>query len=179
MKKKILLAVCGSVAAHKTTMLVEELTVEYDVQVVMTKSASKFVSPLTLEILSKKNVHIDVFDSFDHRITHVQDALDADVIVVAPASANSIAKIAHGIADNMLTAMLLVANPNKVLICPAMNDNMYTNKRFQSNLQVLKADGYTEVPPVECMLASGEMGIGGLAPNNHIITRVEEKLQQR
>lgn len=177
MKKKILLAVCGSIAAHKATSLVEELTSDYQVKVLLTASAEKFVSPLTLEILSKNKVHVDVFDSHDTRITHVEEALEADVVVVAPASANTIAKVAHGISDNMITASLLVADPNKVILCPAMNDNMYRNKRFVANLEILKGDGYTEVPPIECVLASGAIGIGGLATNAQIIDAIRKKIK--
>lgn len=172
--KKIIFGISGSVASHKTTILVEQLAKEYEVKVVLTSSASKFVSPLALEILSKNDVHIDVFDSFDKRITHVEDANEADLIVVCPASANTIGKMANGIADNMLTALLMVASPEKVVLCPAMNDKMYTNKRVQANLKILKTDGVHEVEPVECMLASGEIGVGGLAPNSQIISKVNE-----
>lgn len=176
MKKKILLGVSGSVAAHKSTTLVEELAKEYDVKVMLTESASKFVSKLTLEILSKNHVHVDVFDSFDNRITHVEDAEDADLVLIAPASAHTIGKIAHGIADNMLTASMLVADPEKVLFCPAMNDNMYRNKRLQANINILKGDGMTEIEPIECILASGKPGIGGLATNEMILEAVKTKL---
>lgn len=174
MKKKLLLGISGSVAAHKTTILVEELAKEYDVKVILTASASKFVSQLTLEILSGNKVHVDVFDSYDNRITHVQDANEADLFVVAPTSANTIGKMANGIADNMLTATLMVADPTKVVLCPAMNDNMYANKRVQSNLAVLKADGVTEIEPIECVLASGDIGVGGLATNQTIIDTIRK-----
>lgn len=172
--KNLLLGISGSVAAHKTSILVEELAQEYNVKVLLTESASKFVSPLALELLSKNKVHVDVFDSFDNRITHVEDVTDADLIVVAPASANTIGKMANGIADNMLTASLMVADPTKVVLCPAMNDNMYTNRRVQANLQVLKDDGVVVIEPIECLLASGATGIGGLATNQTIIQTIEE-----
>lgn len=176
MKKRVLLGVSGSVAAHKSTALVERLSADYDVKVVLTTSASKFVSKLTLEILSANNVHVDVFDSYDHRITHVEDAVEADIVVIAPASANTIAKMAHGMADNMLTASLLVADPSKVILCPAMNDNMYRNKRVQANLQLLKNDGVTEICPIECRLASGQIGIGGLAEVETICQVIADRL---
>lgn len=172
--KKLLLGISGSVAAHKTSILVEQLASVYEVKVVLTDSASKFVSPLALEILSKNNVHIDVFDSFDNRITHVEDANEADLIVVAPASANTIGKMANGIADNMLTALLMVADPTKVVLCPAMNENMYLNKRVQNNIEVLKGDGVHVVEPIECLLASGDIGIGGLATNQTILETIEK-----
>lgn len=172
--KNLLLGISGSIAAHKTTILVEELAKEYNVKVLLTASASKFVSPLSLELLSKNNVHIEVFDSFDQRITHVEDANDADLIVVAPASANTIGKMANGIADNMLTASLMVADPNKVVLCPAMNENMYLNKRVQNNLEVLKSDGVHVIEPIECLLASGDVGIGGLATNQTIIETIKQ-----
>lgn len=171
--KNLLLGISGSVAAHKTSILLEALATEYNVKVILTESASKFVSPLALEILSKNNVHIDVFDSFDSRITHVEDANEADLIVVAPASANTIGKMANGIADNMLTATLMVANPQKVVLCPAMNENMYLNKRVQNNIKVLKEDGVNVIEPIECLLASGDIGIGGLASNETIIETIK------
>lgn len=174
MKKKLLFGISGSVAAHKTSVLIEELASEYEVKVLITESASKFVSPLTLEILSKNNVHVDVFDSFDNRITHVEDANEADLFVVAPASANTIGKMANGIADNMLTASLMVADPSKVVLCPAMNDKMYLNKRVQANLETLKEDGVHVIEPVECVLASGDIGIGGLATNETIISTIKK-----
>lgn len=174
MKKKLLFGISGSVAAHKTSVLVEELALKYDVKVLITESASKFVSPLSLEILTKNNVHIDVFDSFDNRITHVEDANEADLFVIAPASANTIGKMANGIADNMLTASLLVADPSKVVLCPAMNDKMYLNKRVQTNLKVLRSDGVHVVEPIECVLASGDTGIGGLATNQTIIEIIDQ-----
>lgn len=177
MKKKLLVGVSGSVAAHKSSSIIEELAKDYEVKVVLTESASKFVSKLTLEILSKNHVHVDVFDSFDNRITHVEDADEADLVLIVPASAHTIGKIANGIADNMLTACMTVADPNKVLFCPAMNNNMYRNKRVQANMEVLKADGMTEIEPIECILASGKTGIGGLATTETILAAVEAKLK--
>ncbi len=174
MKKKLLLGVSGSIAAHKATMLVEQLVEEYEVKVFITESACKFVSPLTLEILSKNDIHQDVFDSFDKRITHVEEAEECDIFLVAPASANTIGKMAGGIADNMLTAALMVADPEKVILCPAMNNNMYSNKRVQHNLQVLKDDGVTIIEPIECRLASGQIGLGGLAKNDQIIEQLNQ-----
>lgn len=176
MKKKLLLGISGSIAAHKTTALVEELAKDYEVKVFITESASKFVSPLALEILSKNNVHKDVFDSFDDRITHVYEAEECDLFLVAPASANTIGKMAGGIADNMLTAALMVADPEKIVICPAMNNNMYYNKRVQNNLRVLKQDGVKIIDPIECTLASGKIGIGGLVPIANIIEYIDLRL---
>ncbi|WOO89627.1 flavoprotein [Mollicutes bacterium LVI A0078] len=176
MKKKLLVGVSGSIAAHKTTRLVEELAKDYDVKVVLTKSASKFVSELSLELLSKHKVHVDVFDSYDDRVTHVEDAKEADLVLIVPASANTIGKIANGIADNMLTASVMVAKPNKVVLCPAMNDNMYTNKRVQANLQILKEDGMHIIDPIECTLTSGDIGIGGLAEDKTILEYVKNNI---
>ncbi len=174
--KKILVGVSGSVAAHKLTILVEKLACDYEVKIVLTQSASKFVSQLSLEILSKNKVHIGVFDDYEQKITHVEDTSEADLILIAPASANTIGKVANGIGDNMLCASLLVADPHKVIMCPAMNDKMYTNKRVQANIQTLKEDGVTFIDPIECVLASGDVGIGGLAKNETIISEIKKRL---
>ncbi len=177
MKKKLLLGISGSIAAHKTTTLVEKLAVDFEVQVFITKSAAQFVSPLTLEILSKNNVYIDVFDSEGTSVTHVKEAEECDLFIVAPASANTIGKMAGGIADNMLTCALMVADPKKVILCPAMNDNMFLNKRVQNNIEVLKQDGVRIIDPIPCLLASGKEGVGGLATNEQIIDVISKELK--
>lgn len=176
MRKKILLGISGSVAAHKIPRLVEKLVESYDVKVVISKNATRFVSVETLEIISSQKVHVSVFDSYDNRVTHVEDAREADLFVIAPASANTIGKLANGIADNMLCASFLVADPSKVVICPAMNDKMYYNKRVQANLKTLKDDGVREIKPIECRLASGDFGIGGLAEDQEIIEVISSLL---
>ncbi len=176
MKKKIIIGISGSIAAHKIPLLVEELVKDYDVQVVMTKAACEFVSKTTLEIISKKEVFIEATDGQIGSVNHVEDALNADLIVIMPASANTIGKFQYAIADNMLTAMLTVADPSKVVICPAMNENMYMNKRVKRNIELLKADGVALIEPIECVLASGDVGIGGLATNDTILNYVKERL---
>lgn len=176
MKKKLILGISASIAAHKLPAMVEELTGDYDIQVVMTQNSRQFVSPIALEVLSKREVKVDTFNGKHTQVDHVEFVLGADLFVVAPASTNLIGKYANGIADDILTTMLMVMPTEKVIICPAMNENMYSNPIVRANIQKLKAYGVKEVEPVECLLASGKIGNGGLAPLEHIKIAIENEL---
>lgn len=179
MTKTILLAVSGSISAYKAADLTNQLTkLGYDVHVMMTKAATKFITPLTLQVLSKNSVHLDVMlEENPKLINHIELAKQADLFLLAPASANTLAHLAHGFADNMVTAtaLALPATTPK-LIAPAMNTRMYDNPITQSNLETLKKIGYQEIEPRSSVLACGDVGRGALADLTLILNKVEEIL---
>ncbi|MDR1521828.1 MAG: phosphopantothenoylcysteine decarboxylase [Streptococcaceae bacterium] len=174
----IVLGITGSIAAYKAADLVRHLKREdYEVFVVMTKNATTFITPLTLQVLSKNIVHLDTTVEPDVRkINHIELALLADLFVIAPASANIIGKIASGIADDLLsTIAMAMPKKTKKIIAPAMNTRMYENPIQQKNLQTLKKIlHYTEVPPKNALLACGEKGCGVLASINDILEKIKE-----
>ncbi len=157
----IVLGITGGIAAYKTPELVRLLVKEkHAVHVVMTKSAENFVTPLTLQILSKNPVHTELFDlTQEQNIGHIQLADTADVVLVAPATANVMAKVAHGICDDLLTT-LICATRAKVIFAPAMNTHMWKNKVTQRNVGMLKELGYQIIPPATGDLACGTTGEG-------------------
>ena len=163
MPKKIVIGITGSIAAFKAIQLISDLTkTDYELEVIMTKSACQFVTPLSIQSLTKKKVYVDVFDDDIGHITHIDIVKGASLFMVVPASANTIAKLANGIADNMLTASFLTATCPK-LIAPAMNVNMYQNRATQRNINQLKKDGVLFVEPDTGLLACGVVGKGKLA----------------
>ena len=176
---KITLAVSGSISAYKAANLTSQLTkAGHEVTVIMTKAATAFITPLTLQALSKNLVHTDIMLEEDPAsIKHIDVAKETDLFLVAPASANTIAKLAHGLADDMLSAVAL-AIPAGVpkLIAPAMNTNMYLNLATQDNLEKLARYGYQEIKPREALLACGDFGTGALAELDVILERVKEIL---
>ncbi len=175
MTKTILLAVSGSISAYKSADLANELTKSgYDVHVLMTKAATDFITPLTLQVLSKNAVHLDVMKEDDPKsVNHIELAKKADLFVLAPASANTLAKLAHGMADNIVTAtaLALPAETPK-LIAPAMNTKMYDNPLTQRNISILKEVGYQEIEPRSSLLACGDVGRGALAEQDVILERI-------
>ena len=176
---KITLAVSGSISAYKAADLTSQLTKSgHEVTVIMTKAATAFITPLTLQALSKKLVHTDIMlEENPASIKHIDVAKETELFLVAPASANTIAKLAHGLADDMLSAVAL-AIPAGVpkLIAPAMNTNMYLNLATQDNLEKLARYGYQEIKPREALLACGDFGTGALAELDVILERVKEIL---
>jgi len=162
--KKIVLGVSGGIAAYKACELVSRLKkLNADVHVIMTASAAKFVTPLTFQSLSLNQVAVDMFDTPNYwEIEHISLAKLADVIVIAPATANIIGKLANGIADDMLSTTIM-ATKAKVLIAPAMNTNMYENPVLQRNIKILSELGYIMIPPAEGRLACGDVGKGKMA----------------
>ena len=161
--KKIVLGVCGGIAAYKSVELLRLLMKkEADVRVVMTPHARHFVGPMTFEALSRRKVFSDLFsDRDDASIRHIDWAQEADAVVIAPATANMIAKLAHGLADDALsTFMLAVTSP--VLVCPSMNSNMYASAQVQRNIETLKTMGYVVAEPDAGELACGTTGPGRL-----------------
>lgn len=159
--KTVVLGVTGSIAAYKIANLARMLKKQHaDVQVLMTENATNFINPITFESLTGNKCLIDTFDrNFQYSVEHVALAKRADVVMIAPASANVIGKIAYGIADDMLTTTVM-ACPCTKIISPAMNHNMLHNPIVQDNIRKLEKFGYVIVPPDTGMLANGDMGDG-------------------
>ncbi len=158
--KKIVLGITGSIAVYKSAELVRHLKkAGAIVHVAMTKNATWFVTPLTFETLSGNRVIEDMFSQSGTSIDHVSLGQESDCIVIAPATANFIGKIAHGIGDDFLSTLMLAAT-TKILICPAMNKEMFANSVVQSNILSLKERGFIVMEPEEGMLATGVVGLG-------------------
>lgn len=176
-KKTIVLGVTGGIAAFKSAQLTSNLIKKgYDVEVIMTKNATEFITPLTFESLIKHNVMIDTFDrGFERSVKHVSLAQRADLFVIVPATANIIAKIANGIADDMLTTTFLAASCPK-LIAPAMNTGMYLNPITQENIDKCKKFGMEFIDPSDGFLACGDSGKGRLASLEDIEDKIDEIL---
>jgi len=168
--KNILLAVGGGIAVYRVAELARLLIKQgANVRCVMTKSACEFVTPLTFEALTSEKVHTDLFDLTSEReMGHIQLVRWADAVVIAPATTNLLAKLAHGIADDLLSTMMQVCKA-PVLLAPAMNTSMWESAATQRNVQSLKADGMNILEPASGNLACGEFGAGRL-PEPHVIT---------
>ena len=174
MQKTIVLGVTGGIAAFKAAQLASDLIKkDYDVEVILTKNATQFIAPLTFEALIDLNVVVDTFEKVQNRsIHHISIAKKADLFILVPASANVIAKVAHGIADDMLTTTFLACNKQKV-ICPAMNTQMYENPITQENLQRCRDLGYAILEPAVGHLACGDTGKGKLCDLQDILDYVD------
>jgi len=175
---KIVLGVTGSISAYKAADITSRLKkLGHEVYVVMTKSATEFITPLTLQVLSQNIVHLDVIAEPDVRkVNPAELAKVADLFVVAPATANIAGKIANGIADDLLSTIAM-ALPKETprMIAPAMNTRMYENPIHQKNLKILKDElGYIEIEPKEAMLACGDVGKGALADVDKIIDTIHQ-----
>ena len=159
--KTVLLGVSGSIAAYKTAYLASALKkLNADVHVLMTKNATNFINPITFETLTGNKCLVDTFDrNFEFNVEHVSLAKQADVVMIAPASANVIGKLAHGIADDMLTTTVMACKCRK-FIAPAMNTNMFENPVVQDNLEILRGYGYEIITPAVGYLACGDTGAG-------------------
>jgi phosphopantothenoylcysteine synthetase/decarboxylase len=186
-KKDIILGITGSIAAYKACELVTRLSKKgRNTICVMTKEAEEFIKPLTLETLSGNKVYKDMFALPDKRpsnrpersrgAAHVSLGQRADLIVICPATANIIGKLASGICDDLLSATV-ISSTAPVLIAPAMNDRMYRNKITQRNMRQLKEAGYKFVDPVKGHLTCGYVGVGHLADIGRIIKRIEKALK--
>ncbi|MGN1266386.1 MAG: bifunctional phosphopantothenoylcysteine decarboxylase/phosphopantothenate--cysteine ligase CoaBC [Dorea sp.] len=159
--KTVLLGVTGGIAAYKSASLASLLVkAGAEVHVIMTEHATNFINPITFETLTNHKCIIDTFDrNFEFHVEHVALAQKADVIIVAPATANVIAKLAHGLADDMLTTTILASKAPKI-IAPAMNTGMYENPVTQDNLRILEKYGMEIIPPASGRLACGDTGAG-------------------
>jgi len=175
--KNILIGITGGIAVYKTAELVREFKkAGASVRVIMTGSATNFVSPLTFETLSENDVLTDLFpESYSKQTAHIDWARWADVFLVCPATLNTIGKIASGIADNALTTTIMAADI-PVIFCPAMNKAMFANSIYQDNQKKLRQHGYFFVEPGAGELACGEVGYGRLADNEAIIDAVQQQL---
>ncbi len=164
MAQSILLGVTSSIASYKSVYLARELTkAGYDVNVIMSKNATEFIAPLTFERLTGNKCVTDTFDrDFTPDVKHISLAKKADIVVIAPATANIIGKLASGIADNMLSTTVMACRA-PVYIAPAMNTNMYENPIVQRNISLLAELGYKFIEPEEGLLACGDTGKGKMA----------------
>lgn len=173
---KITIGISGGIASYKTASLVSALSKENDVHVIMTKNATEFITPLTFEALTKNKVMVNEFDnpSFEY-IEHIEFGQNTDILVVVPATANVIGKMANGICDDLLTSTIIASTCPK-LICPAMNDKMYLSPQVQDNLSKLKSYGYIILDPASGSLACGTTGVGKLPDTKTIIDKIYEVL---
>ncbi len=172
---KVVLGVTGSIAAHKAADLASLLTkAKCDVQVVMTNDAQKFITPLPFKTLTRNAVVTDLYDEEEGwKPTHIRLADEANVLLIAPATANVIAKMANGMADDALTCIALALNPKaKIFIAPAMNGKMWLHPATQANVKTLTSRGAVFIGPDEGMLSCGYEGIGRLWPVEKIAERV-------
>ena len=174
MKRKILLGVTGSIAAYKACELIRLFVKDGDeVTVVMTKAATEFVAPLTFQTLSRNPVFVDQFaPPVSWKPEHISLAEAADLVLVAPATANTLAKMRYGIADNLLTATLL-ATRAPIAVAPAMNTGMWESPVTQENIEVLRARGVTVVEPGDGELACGVKGKGRMMEPERIFEAVK------
>jgi phosphopantothenoylcysteine synthetase/decarboxylase len=177
---KVLLGICGGIAAYKACELVRRLRDgNHEVQVVMTEAAARFVAPMTFEVLSGRPVGTSLWGGADPSIEHIRLARWPDVIAIAPATANTLARLAHGQADDLLSTVVLASLPHvPVVLAPAMNTAMWENPLVQRNVATLaEVDGgrrYRFVAPSEKQLACGEVGIGALADEARILAAIVE-----
>jgi len=178
-KKTVVLGITGSIAAYKAAEIASRLIkAGATVEVIMTEAATRFVTPLTLRSITHRPVVTDMFaDNVEYSPEHIALAEAADIVLIAPATADIIAKLAAGIADDMLGCTVL-ATKAPVIIAPAMNVNMFQNPVTQQNLAKLKARGFTMIDPAYGRLASGKVGVGRLAEIEQIIGTVEQVLNR-
>lgn len=176
--RKIVLGVCGSIAAYKAADVASKLVQGgATVAVVMTPNATRFVTPLTLQAITRVRVMSDPFDpEAVTDATHISLLEGADLVLIAPATANVVGKLAHGIADDLLTSLMLAVRC-PVLIAPAMNDRMYANPIVQANIARLKELGHEFIDPEEGYLACGTVAQGRLAEPARIVERVVARLR--
>ena len=175
--KTVILGVTGSIAAYKAANLASMLKKQHaDVQVIMTKNATQFINPITFESLTGNKCLVDTIDrNFQFQVEHVALAKRADLAIVAPATANIMAKLAHGLADDMLTTTLLACRCPK-LIAPAMNTRMYENPVTQDNMDILRKYGFRIIEPAVGHLACGDTGAGKLPPETLLLECILDEI---
>lgn len=168
----IVLGVTGSISAYKSADIISKLKKHgHNIDVILTESGSKIITPLALQTMSKNKVYMDMFEEITpSEVKHISLAKKADLLLIAPATANIIGKIANGIADDFLSTVVMAADRNTpVYIAPAMNTNMYENPIVQANIEKLKSYGYRFIEPKESLLACGDVGRGALADVDEIV----------
>ena len=172
----IVLGITGSISAYKAADITSKLAKKgHDVHIILTDGGSKFITPLALQTLSKNKVHTEFFEEgIPEEVKHITLAENADVLLIAPASANIIGKIASGIADDLLSATVMAAaTTTPIYLAPAMNTNMYENPIVQENIDKLTKLGYKFIEPKESLLACGVTGKGALADPDVIVETIE------
>ena len=174
--KTVLLGVTGSIAAYKIASLASALKKRHaDVHVLMTENATNFINPITFETLTGNKCLVDTFDrNFQFQVEHISIAKKADLVMIAPASANVIGKLAHGIADDMLTTTIMACKCKK-FISPAMNTNMFKNPVVQDNLKILEHYGYKVIAPANGYLACGDTGAGKMPEPETLLAYIERE----
>lgn len=177
MSKKILLIITGSVAAYKSLELIRQMRErKWQVRVVLTEAAKQFITPLSVAALSAEKVYDDLFSLKDEtEMGHIRLSREADILLVAPATANIIGKLAHGLADD-LASTLLLATDKPVMIAPAMNVRMWKNAAVQRNVKQLQQDGVTFIGPESGEMACGEHGEGRMSEPEAIMKAVTDNL---
>lgn len=180
MKKCVVIGVTGGIAVYKALDIISALRKkDIDVRVIMTESATRFVNPVTFQSLSNNVVSVDTFQEIKaYEIQHISLAQRADLMLIAPATANIIGKVANGIADDMLSTTIMACK-SKVVFAPAMNTNMYENRILQDNIKKLRNYGYGFIEPGSGRLACGDIGVGKLADVSDIVERVLVELENK
>ena len=175
--KTVLLGVTGSIAAYKIANLASMLVKQHcDVHVIMTENATNFINPITFETLTNNRCLVDTFDrNFEFNVSHVSLAQKADMMLIAPASANIIAKLAHGIADDMLSTTALACD-KPILVSPAMNTRMYENSITQDNIDTLRGYNFTIIEPEIGRLACNDVGTGKMASENVLMDYIMREI---
>ncbi len=174
MSKKILLIITGSIAAYKAVELIRILQKKsFDVSVILTKAAQEFVTPLLVSSIAKNKIYTELFDDGDNGMTHIKLSRDHNLIVVAPASADFIAKIANGYAND-LASTVVAASDKKIMVAPAMNEKMWLNKANLDNIEKLYERGIIVVEPASDELACGEVGVGKMQEPQEIVKKIED-----
>jgi phosphopantothenoylcysteine synthetase/decarboxylase len=174
-KKNVVLGVTGSIAAHRAVDLASQLTkANFDVRVVMTADALRFLTPLPFKVLSRHPVVTDLYDEEEGwKPTHITLADEANLLLIAPATANCLAKLAHGLADDALSCIALALNPEaRILIAPAMNGKMWQHPATKQNVETLRSRGVEFIGPDTGLLSCGYEGAGRLEPIEKIAERV-------
>ncbi|MDR3091064.1 MAG: phosphopantothenoylcysteine decarboxylase [Clostridiales bacterium] len=176
---EIILGITGGIAAYKAADIANQLTkkADFSVQVIMTDSAAKFITPLTMRTLTGNRVYTDMFDeAFEPYVRHIALAKRAKAALIAPATANTIAKLATGVADNLLTTTILAMEDKPIVIAPSMNTAMYENPVTQENINKLLRLGARFIEPRESILACGDLGRGALAEVDVIVNYMKDLL---
>ena len=180
--RNIVLGVTGSIAAYKAAELTSQLTKrDCDVHVVMTSDALRFITPLAFKTLSRHPVVTDLYDEEEGwKPTHIKLADEADLLLIAPATANTISKLAHGLANDALSCVALALNPQaRTLIAPAMNGKMWLHPATQQNADILRSRGVQFIGPEEGLLSCGYEGLGRLWPVEKVAERALELLAKK